>query len=152
MLNRRLLVYTSGGGSGPASLVITVIDYDTKQPVANAMVSLYDEFNAFIANLGFTDNSGVIMFADFTLSPGGYWFQAGAADYMINRVSYTVLSEAPINDEIEIAIQKPLIPPRLISLLRTRKPAQASPMLMYICVTVITKCLCNWVLQTAAAF
>lgn len=30
---------------------------------------------------------------------------------MINRVSYTVLSEAPINDEIEIAIQKPLIPP-----------------------------------------
>lgn len=51
--------------------MITVIDYDTKQPVANAMVSLYDEFNAFIANLGFTDNSGVIMFADFTLSPGG---------------------------------------------------------------------------------
>lgn len=91
-------------------MVITVIDYDTKQPVANAMVSLYDEFNAFIANLGFTDNSGVIMFADFTLSPGGYWFQAGAAGYMINRVSYTVLSEAPINDEIEIAIQKPLIP------------------------------------------
>lgn len=43
---------------GPASFVITVIDYDTKQPVANAMVSLYDEFNAFIANLGFTDNSG----------------------------------------------------------------------------------------------
>lgn len=85
--------------------MITVIDYDTKQPVANAMVSLYDEFNAFIANLGFTDNSGVIMFADFTLSPGGYWFQAGAAGYMINRVSYTVLSEAPINDEIEIAIQ-----------------------------------------------
>lgn len=42
---------------------------------------------------------------------GGYWFQAGAAGYMINRVSYTVLSEAPINDEIEIAIQKPLIPP-----------------------------------------
>lgn len=121
-------------------MVITVIDYDTKQPVANAMVSLYDEFNAFIANLGFTDNSGVIMFADFTLSPGGYWFQAGAAGYMINRVSYTVLSEAPINDEIEIAIQKPLI-----------KPAQVSPMLMYICVTVITKCLCNWVLQTAAA-
>lgn len=70
-------------------MVITVIDYDTKQPVANAMVSLYDEFGAFIANLGFTDNSGVIM---------------------INRVSYTVLSEAPINDEIEIAIQKPLIP------------------------------------------
>lgn len=99
------------GGSGPASFVITVIDYDTKQPVANAMVSLYDEFDAFIANLGFTDNSGVIMLADFTLSPGGYWFQAGAAGYMINRVSYTVLSEAPIYDEIEIAIQKPLIPP-----------------------------------------
>lgn len=94
-------------------MVITVIDYDTKQPVANAMVSLYDEFNAFIANLGFTDNSGVIMFADFTLSPGGYWFQAGAAGYMMNRVSYTVLSEAPINDEIEIAIQKPLIPPSI---------------------------------------
>lgn len=54
------------------------------------------------------------MFADFTLSPGGYWFQAGATGYMINRVSYTVLSEAPINDEIEIAIQKPLIPPRRI--------------------------------------
>ena len=89
-------------------MVITVIDYDTKQPVANAMVSLYDEFGAFIANLGFTDNSGVIMFADFTLSPGGYWFQAGATGYMINRVSYTVLSEAPINDEIEIAIQKQL--------------------------------------------
>lgn len=52
------------------------------------MVSLYDEFGAFIANLGFTDNSGVIMFADFTLSPGGYWFQAGATGYMINRVSY----------------------------------------------------------------
>lgn len=94
-------------------MVITVIDYDTKQPVANAMVSLYDEFNAFIANLGFTDNSGVIMFADFTLSPGGYWFQAGAAGYMTNRVSYTVLSEAPINDEIEIAIQKPLTPPSI---------------------------------------
>lgn len=75
------------------------------------------------------------MFADFTLSPGGYWFQAGAAGYMINRVSYTVLSEAPINDEIEIAIQKPLIPPRLISLLRTRKPAQASPMLMQLGIT-----------------
>lgn len=94
-------------------MVITVIDYETKQPVANAMVSLYDEFNDFIANLGFTDNSGVIMFADFTLSPGGYWFQAGAAGYKINRVSYTVLSEAPINDEIEIAIQKPLIPPSI---------------------------------------
>lgn len=110
MLNRRLLVYTSGG-SGPASLVITVIDYDTKQPVANAKVSLYDEFNAFIANLGVTDNSGVIMFADFTLSPGGYLFYAGATGYMINKVSYTVLSEAPINDEIEIAIQKPFILP-----------------------------------------
>lgn len=85
MLNRWLLVYTSGG-SGPAGLVITVIDYDTKQPVASAMVSLYDEFNAFIANLGFTDNSGVIMFADFTLSPGGYWFQAGTAGYMMNRI------------------------------------------------------------------
>lgn len=113
MFNRRLLFNRAGGESGPASLVITVIDYDTKQPVANAMVSLYDEFNAFIANLGFTDNSGVIMFADFTLSPGGYWFQASAAgySYMMNRVSYTVLSEAPINDEIEIAIQKLLIPP-----------------------------------------
>lgn len=111
MLNRRLLVYTSGGGSGPASLVITVIDYDTKQPVANAMVSLYDEGNSFLMNLGFTDSSGVLMIADFTLSPGGYWFQAGTTGYMINRVSYTVLSEAPINDEIEIAIQKPLIPP-----------------------------------------
>ena len=93
--------------------MITVIDYDTKQPVANAMVSLYDEFGAFIANLGFTDNSGVIMFADFTLSPGGYWFQAGATGYMINRVSYTVLSEAPINDEIEIAIQKLDTPRRI---------------------------------------
>jgi uncharacterized surface anchored protein len=29
-------------------LVITVIDYDTKQPVANAMVSLYDENGEFI--------------------------------------------------------------------------------------------------------
>lgn len=91
--------------------MITVIDYDTKQPVANAMVSLYDEFNAFIANLGFTDNSGVIMIADYTLSPGGYWFQASAAGYIINRVSYTVLSEAPINDEIEIAISKQMLPP-----------------------------------------
>lgn len=109
MFTRRLLI--DSGGSGPASLVITVIDYDTKQPVASAMVSLYDEGNAFIANLGFTDNSGVIMFADFTLSPGGYWFQAGTAGYIINRVSYTVLSEAPINDEIEIAIQKSLMPP-----------------------------------------
>lgn len=107
MLNRRLLVYTSGGGSGSASFVITVIDYDTKQPVANAMVSLYDEFDAsFIANLGFTDNSGVIMLADFTLSPGGYWFQAGAAGYIINRATYTVLSEAPINDQLEIEIVK----------------------------------------------
>ena len=121
MLNRRLLVYTSGGGSGPASLVITVIDYDTKQPVANAMVSLYDEFNAFIANLGFTDNSGVIMFADFTLSPGGYWFQADALGYMISRVSYTVLSEAPINDEIEIAIQKPLIPPSIVFIVKDKE-------------------------------
>lgn len=94
--------------------MITVIDYDTKQPVANAMVSLYDEGNSFLMNLGFTDSSGVLMIADFTLSPGGYWFQAGATGYMINRVSYTVLSEAPINDEIEIAIQKPLIPPRRI--------------------------------------
>lgn len=112
MFNRRLLFNGAGGEvARQVSLVITVIDYDTKQPVANAMVSLYDEFDAFIANLGFTDNSGVIMFADFTLSPGGYWFQAGAAGYMGNRVSYTVLSEAPINDEIEIAIQKPLIPP-----------------------------------------
>jgi len=111
VFNRRLLVSTSGGGSGPAVLVITVIDYDTKQPVANAMVSLYDEANAFIANLGFTDNSGVIMFADLTLSPGGYWFQADAAGYIINSVYYTVLSEAPINDEIEIAIQKQTIPP-----------------------------------------
>lgn len=105
MFNRRLLFNGAGGGSGPASfLVITVIDYDTKQPVANAMVSLYDESSAFIANLGFTDNSGVIMFADFTLSPGEYCFQAGATGYIINRVSYMVLSEAPINDEIEIAM------------------------------------------------
>lgn len=86
--------------------MITVIDYDTKQPVANAMVSLYDEANAFIANLGFTDNSGVIMFADLTLSPGGYWFQADAAGYMINRVYYTVLSEAPIYDQLKIEIVK----------------------------------------------
>lgn len=108
MFNRRLLFNGAGGESGHASFVITVIDYDTKQPVANAMVSLYDEFDAFIVNLGFTDNSGVIMLADFTLSPGGYWFKAGAAGYMIKRFSYTVLSEAPINDEIELAIQKPL--------------------------------------------
>lgn len=40
MFNRRLLFNGAGGESGPASLVITVIDYDTKQPVANAMVSL----------------------------------------------------------------------------------------------------------------
>lgn len=111
MFNRRLLFNGAGGESGPAGLVITVIDYDTKQPVANAMVSLHDESLAFIVNLGFTDNSGVIMFADFTLSPGGYWFQASATGYMINRVSYTVLSEAPINDKIKIAIQKPLIRP-----------------------------------------
>lgn len=65
----------------------------------------------FTRRLLFNGAGGVIMFADFTLSPGGYWFQAGAAGYMMNRVSYTVLSEAPINDEIEIAIQKPLIPP-----------------------------------------
>lgn len=110
MFNRRLLFNGGGGESGPPSLVITVIDYDTKQPVASAMVSLYDESEAFIANLGFTDNSGVIMFADFTLSPGGFLFQASAAGYMINRVSYIVLSEAPINDKIEIAIQKQLIP------------------------------------------
>lgn len=110
MFNRRLLFDGAGGESGPASLVITVIDYDTKRPVANARVGLYDESDAFIANLGFTDNSGVIMFADFTLSPGGYWFQAGTIGYMTNRVSYTVLSEAPINDKIEIAIQKQSIP------------------------------------------
>lgn len=91
--------------------MITVIDYDTKQPVANAMASLYDESNSFLMNLGFTDSSGVLMIADFTLSPGGYWFQAGATGYIANRVSYTVLSEAPINDEIEFAIQKPLLPP-----------------------------------------
>lgn len=118
MFTRRLLFNGAGGGSGPAILVITVIDYDTKQPVANAMVSLYDESNAFIANLGFTDNSGVIMFADFTLSPGGYGFQAAAAGYPINGVSYTVLSEAPINDEIEIAIQKPLILPTVDNIQR----------------------------------
>lgn len=47
MFNRRLL-FNGAGGSGPASLVITVIDYDTKQPVASAMVSLYDEGNAFL--------------------------------------------------------------------------------------------------------
>lgn len=111
MFNRRLLFNGAGGGSGPASLVITVIDHDTKQPVANAMVSLCDESNSLIADLGYTDNSGVIMFADFTLPPGGYWFQAAATGYMINMVSYTVLSEAPINDEIEIAIQKPFILP-----------------------------------------
>ena len=91
--------------------MITVIDYDTKQPVANAMVSLYDEGNLFLMNLGFTDNSGVLMLADLTLPPGGYWFQAGTTGYMINRVSYTVLSEAPINDSIEIKIQKIMIPP-----------------------------------------
>jgi hypothetical protein len=54
---------------GPASFVITVIDYDTKQPVANAMVSLYDEGGSFLMNLGFTDSSGVLMIADFTLPP-----------------------------------------------------------------------------------
>lgn len=91
--------------------MITVIDYDTKQPVANAMVSLYDEGNSFLMNLGFTDSSGVLMIADFTLPPGGYIFQAGTTGYMTNRIGYTVLNEAPINDEIEIAIQKPLIRP-----------------------------------------
>lgn len=113
MLNRRLLVYTSGG-SGPASLVITVIDYDTKQPVANAMVSLYDEGGSFLMNLGFTDSSGVLMIADFTLPPGEYAFQAGTTGYIINRIGYIVLSEAPINDSIEIEIQKMMLPPRRI--------------------------------------
>lgn len=93
--------------------MITVIDYDTKQPVANAMVSLYDEGNSFLMNLGFTDNSGVLMLADLTLPPGEYAFQAGTTGYMINRVSYTVLSEAPINDSIEIKIQKIMIPPSI---------------------------------------
>ena len=72
-----------GGGSGLASLVITVIDYDTKQPVANAMVSLYDEGNSFLMNLGFTDSSGVLMIADFTLPPGEYAFQADTTGYLI---------------------------------------------------------------------
>lgn len=96
---------------GPASFVITVIDYDTKQPVANAMVSLYDEGGSFLMNLGFTDSSGVLMIADFTLPPGEYAFQAGTTGYIINRIGYIVLSEAPINDSIEIEIQKMMLPP-----------------------------------------
>lgn len=44
MLNRRLLVYTSGRVTNqpPEGLIITVIDYDTKQPVANAHVDIRD--------------------------------------------------------------------------------------------------------------
>ena len=94
--------------------MITVIDYDTKQPVANAMVSLYDEGNSFLMNLGFTDSSGVLMIADFTLPPGEYAFQAGTTGYIINRIGYIVLNEAPINDSIEIEIQKMMLPPRRI--------------------------------------
>lgn len=111
MLNRRLLVYTSGGGSGPAGLVITVIDYDTKQPVANAKVCLCFDGNSVEIQLGFTDSSGVLIIEDFRLPPGEYAIQAGITGYITNRIGYIVLNDAPINDSIEIEIQKMMLPP-----------------------------------------
>lgn len=62
-------------------------------------------------SLGITSSSGVLAVSGLTLPPGDYIISVGAFGYEIKEYPYIVTSEAPIIDEIEIAIQKPLVPP-----------------------------------------
>lgn len=99
MLNRRLLVYTSGRVTNqpPEGLIITVIDYDTKQPVANAHVDIRDASGIMHISLGITSSSGVLAVSGLTLPPGDYIISVGAFGYEIKEYPYIVTSEAPIS-------------------------------------------------------
>lgn len=93
--------------------MITVIDYDTKKPVANAIVNLFEEFNVFIANIGFTDSSGILTLSGLTLEPGKYYFETSAPGYNeLLLYPFTVTDSSPITATITFELQKGfMLPP-----------------------------------------
>ena len=74
-------------------LIITVIDYDTKQPVANAHVDIRDASGIMHISLGITSSSGVLAVSGLTLPPGDYIISVGAFGYEIKEYPYIVIME-----------------------------------------------------------
>lgn len=92
MFTRRLLI-DSEGDSAPEGLIITVIDYDTKQPVANAHVDIRDASDIMHISLGITNSSGVLAVSGLTLPPGDYIISVDAFGYEIKEYPYIVTTE-----------------------------------------------------------
>lgn len=107
MLNRRLLVYTSGG-EVEAVLTFIVKDKETGAGIANAYVYLRDGNHQMLMQLGITDSSGRLALSGLTLEPGEYYFDASAAGYNVLLLGYqfTVVDSSPITGTITFELQK----------------------------------------------
>lgn len=112
MLNRRLLVYTSGGEVEPV-LTFIVKDKETGAGIANAYVYLYDGNHQMLMQLGITDSSGSMALSGLTLEPGEYYFDASASGYEVLLLGYpfTVVDSSPITGTITFELQKGFVLP-----------------------------------------
>lgn len=112
MLNRRLLVYTSGG-EVEAVLTFIVKDKETGAGIANAYVYLRDGNHQMLMQLGITDSSGSLALSGLTLEPGEYYFDASAAGYNVLLLGYqfTVVDSSPITGTITFELQKGFVLP-----------------------------------------
>lgn len=97
MLNRRLLVYTSGGEVEPV-LTFIVKDKETGAGIANAYVYLRDGNHQMLIQLGITDSNGILTLSGLTLEPGEYYFEASASGY--EAYPFTVTDSSPITATI----------------------------------------------------
>lgn len=89
MLNRRLLVYTSG--EVEPVLTFIVKDKETGAGIANAYVYLRDGNHQMLMQLGITDSNGILTLSGLTLEPGEYYFDASASGYEALLLGYLVL-------------------------------------------------------------
>lgn len=112
MLNRRLLVYTSGGEVEPV-LTFIVKDKETGVGIANAYVYLRDGNHQMLMQLGITDSSGKLALSGLTLEPGEYYFDASASGYEALLLGYpfTVVDSSPITGTITFELQKGFVLP-----------------------------------------
>lgn len=110
MLNRRLLVYTSGG-EVEAVLTFIVKDKETGAGISSAYVYLYDGNHQMLMQLGITDSSGSLALWGLTLEPGEYYFDASALGYEVLGYPFTVVDSSPITGTITFELQKGFVRP-----------------------------------------
>lgn len=93
MLNRRLLVYTSGG-EVEAVLTFIVKDKETGAGIANAYVYLHNGNHQMLMQLGITDSSGSL-----------------ALEVLLLGYPFTVVDSSPITGTITFELQKGFVLP-----------------------------------------